>query len=395
MKKMVQTAIAVKIRPLSNVQTALSMTNIPPRSRLYGLRACEIGTIWGECLTSYLNRLGWTHGVSPRDLVEEELLPSLTKSISRQQLSIFSWSSAMSLNGNGILAREWIAVLKKLTARSDLHLLTLSPWAGDLQTRRFLRAKPAWCPACYAEWKEQGMILYEPLVWMLQTVTVCIKHKRTLEDHCPHCQKHQSFLKAATLPGYCTQCSAWLGEAFSSEGKQEMDEDVMAWQEWVTHSLEELRSTSMTSGTLSWELFFTNLSTSCEAKGDQSRLAELAGLARGQFATWLRRSHTPTLESILEFCYVCNVTPLQVLRNDLASLKQVIQDGKPYRSPRARRPLQAVDRERCLERIQAILSGREEPIGYVQLARQLGHSEAILEYHFPQECALLSRQIKE
>src|SRR5712692_404404 len=143
-----------------------------------------------------------------------------------------------------------------------------------------------------------------------------------------------------------------------------------------------------------WEQFFMNLSMSCEGRGEQSRLAELAGSARGQLATWLRRSHTPTLQSILEFCYVCNVTPLQVLRGNLTVLKQVIQEGKPYRSPRARRPVRSVDREHCLGRIQAILDGREEPLGYVRLAQQLGHSGQVLLYHFPQECALLSQQIK-
>jgi transcriptional regulator with XRE-family HTH domain len=151
----------------------------------------------------------------------------------------------------------------------------------------------------------------------------------------------------------------------------------------------------VSSGILFWEPFFTNISQSFEAKGEQSRLAELAGLARGQLATWLRRSHTPTLQSILEFCYVCNVTPLQILTGNLSSLKQVIQKGKPYRSPRARRPLRTLDREHCLERIQAILDGKEEPLGYVQLAQQLGYGGNILLYHFPQECALLSQQIKK
>lgn len=392
---MIQTAIAVKIRPPLNVQTVLSTSNMPPRSRLYGLQACEIGTIWGECLTSYLNRLGWRHGVSPRDLVEQEILPFAEKRLSRRQLSVFNYSGAMSLNGNGTIASEWATALGKLTTRSDLHLLTLSSWVGDLQTRRFLRAKPAWCPACYAEWKEQKLLLYEPLVWMLQTVTLCIKHKRTLEDHCPHCQKRQSFLKADTLPGHCTQCNGWLGDTFSSERRPEVNEDVIAWQEWAMNSLEELYTTSMTSDVLSWEPFFTNLATSFEAKGEQSRLAELAGMARGQFALWLRRSHTPTLESILEFCYVCNVTPFQILRGDLAPLKRVIAEGKPSQPPRSRRSYHLVDREQCLERIQVILDGREVPLGYESLAQQLGYSGSVLRYHFPQECALLSQQIKE
>jgi transcriptional regulator with XRE-family HTH domain len=170
---------------------------------------------------------------------------------------------------------------------------------------------------------------------------------------------------------------------------------MIEWQRWVVHTLEELHSVAISSGLPPWEQFFTNLSTSFESRGEQSRLAEIAGLARGQLAVWLRRSHTPTLTSILEFCYVCNVTPLQVLTGNLTPLKQIIQEGKPYRPPRARRPLRRVDREHCLKRIHAILDGREDPLGYVQLAQQLGYAGNILLYHFPQECALLSQQIKE
>jgi transcriptional regulator with XRE-family HTH domain len=185
----------------------------------------------------------------------------------------------------------------------------------------------------------------------------------------------------------------WLGSFASAE--EPPNPETIEWQRWVAHALEELHSAIVSSDMLSWERFFSNLAACFEAKGEQSRLAEIAGLARGQLAVWLRRSHTPTLASLLEFCYVCNVTPLQVLTGDLASLKQVIQEGKPHRSPRARRSFRSVDREHCLKRIQAILDGREEPLGYVQLAQQLGYSGHALLYHFPQECALLTKQIRE
>jgi hypothetical protein len=120
----------------------------------------------------------------------------------------------------------------------------------------------------------------------------------------------------------------------------------------------------------------------------------MVGVVREQLIGWLHRSQTPIPESILELCYVCNVTPLQVLTGDLAPLKQAIQEGKSCRSPRARRPFHPIDREQCQERIQAILDGREEPLGYVQLARKLGYSGGALLHHFPQECARLSQLIK-
>ncbi len=366
---------------------------VPPRSKLYGLVPCGLGTVWSESLTSYLNRLAWHHHVPPQHRVAQEIVPHLSHGYWRHQLSVLSWSSAMSVNGNGPLAREWASILEDLTRRSDLHFLTFRWWVGDLFPHTLLRKNPAWCPAWYAEWKEKALPIYEPLLWGCQPVTMCVKHCRKLESPCPRCERRQSFIRLQAALDQCTRCNAWLGT--SAQALEEPGPEVIEWQRWVIEVLEELRSAVVTSGIPPWEQFFTNLSTSGFARGEHSRLAELAGLARGQLATWLRRSHTPTLERILEFCSVCNVTPLPVLRGDLALLKRIIQEGKPSRPPRSRRLYRPVDRQRCLERIQAILDGREEPLGYGSLAQQLGCTQHTLLYHFPQECALLSHQIKE
>lgn len=366
-------------------------SEIPPRSKLYSLVPCGLGTVFTESLTSYLNRLAKHHHVSPQHLAAQEIVPHLSHGYSRAQLAVFSRSNAMSVNGNGPLAQEWASTLEDLTRRSDLRFLTFRWWVGDLLPHKLQRENPAWCPACYAEWREAALPVYEPLLWGCQLVTLCMKHHRKLESHCPRCERPQLFIQLQAPLDQCARCKAWLG----SETSEESVPEGIEWQRWVIQVLEELHFTVVSSGIPSWELFFTNLSASCEAWGEQSRLAELAGLGRGQLATWLRRSHTPTLGSILEFCYVCNVTPLQVLLGDLAPLKQVLASGKPHRIPRARRLRRAFDREHCLERIQSILDGREKPLGYVQLAQQLGYSGHTLLHHFPQECARLSQQIKE
>jgi len=376
-----------------NAEEKLTRNDLPAHSELYGLVPCGLGTVWSESLTSYLNRLAWRHRVPPQHLAGQEVVPHLSQSYSRRHLSVFSWSTAMSVNGNGPQAAEWASILERLTKRSDLHALTLQWWVGDLPPHKLLREKPAWCPACYAEWKDQGMPIYEPLLWIFPTVTICMKHLCKLEDYCPGCERRQSFIRVQTALDECTHCKTWLGSPTSA--LVPLSPETIEWQRWVVHALEELRSARVSSAFPPWEQFFTNLSRSCEERGEQSRLAELAGLARGQLATWLRRSHTPTLGSILELCYVCNMTPLQVLLGDLAPLRQVIAEGKPHRPPRSRRLYRPLDRERCMERIQAILDGREEPIGYGTLARQLGCTQHTLLYHFPLECALLSQQIKE
>jgi transcriptional regulator with XRE-family HTH domain len=390
---MTRNSIVIHFWPEENhLLTLLQMGEIPPRSKLYDLVPCGLGTPLQERLTSYINRLARRHHVSPHHFIAQEIVPCLSHSYSRQQLSAFSWSGAMSINGNGSLAREWATILEHLTKRSDLHLLTSQSWVNNLPPHKLLHEKPAWCPACFAEWKDGEMPIYEPLLWTFHAVTMCMKHHRTLEDHCPHCQKRQPWIRLQAALDQCARCNAWLGSLVW--GSEPPSTEIIEWQRWTTAALEELRSALVSSSLPPWEQFFTNLSRSLDARGEQSRLAELTGLARGQFARWLRRSCTPTLRSLLEFCYVCNVTPFQVLRGDLTALKRVVQEGKPSRLPRSRRLYRPIDRQRCLQRIQAILDGREEPLGYGSLAKQLGYTNHALLYHFPQECALLSKQSK-
>ncbi|MGH7866753.1 MAG: TniQ family protein, partial [Candidatus Dormibacteraceae bacterium] len=250
-------------------------------------------------------------------------------------------------------------LLEALTQRTDLHLLTAQAWVGSIPVRRFLRERPAWCPACYAAWKEQVVPLYEPLIWMLKTVLICPTHKCWLEDRCPNCYQQQPFLRADTKLGECIHCTTWLGRTSPPVPEHEEDTAIMDWQEWVFLSLEELRNRFAVSGKLPWERFFPNLGGCLEGRGEKYQLARSVGLEPRQFMQWLYRSSLPSLERLLEFCYVCGVTPLQVLLGDQVALRCLLDSGTSARLPRPQRMVRRVNRQRCLELIQAVLNGRE------------------------------------
>lgn len=181
MNKTAQIAVAIKVlRPSMlqrDIQTLSDDKVVPPRSRLYGLVPCGEG-LWSESLTSYLNRLGWRHAVSPRWLVAQEVVPHLSSDHFLTQLGTFCQQRAMSINGNGPLALEWAALLERVTSRSDLHWLTLHGWIGDLSDHRHLRVTPAWCPLCYSEWRAQGSPIYQLQLWMFRVIMHCPRHHR-------------------------------------------------------------------------------------------------------------------------------------------------------------------------------------------------------------------------
>lgn len=379
---------------------AFQWQNELPRSRLYSLISCEVGTLWTECLTSYLNRLGWAHHVSPRAMVTQEIMPSLSNGLdaSRQWIGALSRGSAMNINGVGSLASEWTEILEQLTKRSDLHFLTLQGWVGNLASRGHLRASPAWCPLCYSAWRENEQPIYQPLIWMFRVVTTCPKHNRPLESNCSFCQKQQSVIALSTLPGHCTQCNGWLGVPPREMVPQNMKGEADDWQQWVLQALEELQSVSMADGKLRWEPFFTNLAMGFNAVTDVvswEKIERFTGIKALVLNQWARREKTPSLETVLKLCYACEVTPLQIIRGEMGPLTTVLQREIPSRTPLRRAEKPRVDRERCLELIHAVLDGREKPLGLRQLTERLGCGHRALLDHFPEECVSITQQARE
>ena len=399
-------AMAVRrLCPTTGFHERWDLADILPRSRLYALSPREVGTVWGESLVSYISRLGWVHRVTPRALVAREIVPRLGNAevfrSSPTLLSALGRRGGMLINGTGDTAQEWATVLEQLTTRTDLHHLTLHQWVGDISVREIFRAAPAWCPLCYTEWKQQGLAIYQPLVWMLKLILLCPRHQRRLEEYCPQCHKAQSVIAAnKTQPGECTQCGAWLGTGGIAQNPHERNEEVM-WQAWVLHSLEELY---LAASRRSWERLITGLMTFLEKPGGYSKLARLAGMDRTALYLWFSDEsksyhRMPSLETVLKLCYAWDITPLQVMENDVVSFQQTLQDEKPIRLVRKRQFVgcrrDQVDRERCQRLIQAVLEGEEEPLGVCQIAKRLGYDVRQLKYYFPQECQVLTQRAKE
>lgn len=107
-------------------------------------------------------------------------------------------------------------------------------------------------------------------------------------------------------------------------------------------------------------------------------------------------SDQPSLERMLNLCYVCGVTPQEVMGNHLAPLKQAIQSETAYHAPRPPRSLrEPVNQELCREFLQKILDEKEEPLGVVQVAKRLRCSAATLLKHFPDECAVIKQRMQD
>lgn len=366
-----------------------------PRSRLYSLVPEGTQTPFIESLSSYINRLAWSYRVEPRILVAQEIVPHLGRSYhfrsSPSLLGAYCRSEAMSINGAGETALDWSSTLIQLTMRENLRDLTLSLWARNMPFRGLMRATPAWCPVCYYEWRMEELPIYQPLLWMLQVVTVCLRHRQQLEQRCLHCQKKQSVIPASIKPGRCTQCMNWLGITSALETETEVDEEVLDRQQWVLNTIVELRKASTASGIFPWEQLANGLVLCSEIVGNSKQLASLVGISKQLLSSWQNHKQMPSFERILEFCYVLDISPLLLITNNKEALKRSLHTREIHQQPRPKHlSPHPVNREQVLALIQAVLDGREAPMGVRQLERRLGLGARILIYHFPQECALVT-----
>src|SRR5579859_2868112 len=89
------------VLPLKSPDFNTRHENMPPRSRLYRIVPCGLGALYQECLTSYLNRLGRSHHVSPRDLAAQEVIPFIDREYPKRHLATFSREGSIQVNGNG------------------------------------------------------------------------------------------------------------------------------------------------------------------------------------------------------------------------------------------------------------------------------------------------------
>lgn len=380
--------------------SSLSLTSeIPSRSRLYSLAPLGVGTAWVESLTSYTTRLAWTYRINPRILVAQEVLPSfentayLRTSPSTMNAFFRSWSAR--INGTGEQVLSWVTALEQLTMRSDLRYLVLRAFTDGFPSRGLPRETPAWCPACYQQWMENGCLLYQPLMWTLKCMEICPLHRRRLEERCPFCSKHQSALATKAPLGSCTQCGMWLGTTDEVVSFRGVDGDMLAWQQWVLNAVEELHRAAVTRGPLPWEKLPAALTSCLEVIGAKSEMQLLTTIHRESLTNWISGATKPSFRRLLDLCYTFKITPLQLITQDRATLKNTLHDNTSiYQRPQPAIPRHSVDRKHASALIQSVLDGREEPLGVRQIERRLGLGHGTIARCFPHECILITDQYR-
>jgi TniQ len=370
---------------------------LPDRSRLYHLAPVGISTPYVECFTSYLSRLAHAHHVLPSELIQQEIKPHLPSGYRDQGLRGSQiYTCARTLNGLGVMAKDWVGALEFLTLRSDLSLLTMLPWKEVFPTQGLLRFKRAWCPSCYEEWRLKDGILYEPLLWAINDVTICLNHSRPLISDCPHCGKSLPHLDRKYRSGYCSKCNGWLGSISMTRHKGYMESigDEFEWYDWIITNIGGLIAVSPK---LPFTPMANRIAEMISAFGKRYHEGNMQAFARWldfpprNVHSWAKGKKLPKLQALLHVCYRLNISAVEFLTGNAFVNNHELQEGR-YRAWNIKEgDGKRIDKKIIRRKLKSILSRNGYPPPTMkEVSGQFDVSYRRLYYLFPDLCRAIS-----
>src|SRR6266700_737240 len=381
-------------------QWDLTLPPIPERSVFFSLEPVGLGTPWVESLTSYIARLASAHAVFPGVLMNK-LLEPLVEVRHSGILHISQGAKTNLLNATGLRATLAVQFLESLTMRSDLRHLTLLVWSEILCLRGLVRLTKAWCPVCYEHWREQGKIIFDPLLWVIQEVTTCGVHQIPLCQQCPNpdCARSLPALCWRSRPGYCAYCQEWLGRPPGTTVMSDPAQVVR--QRWVimnVGALLALSPTVMVSPSRKRVQEALPAIIQQATQGNISAFARTLNMPQGLVSHWVNGRKLPQLEMLLHICSVVDLSLEALLLHDPGSLRSRLRaaDEPAMYELRSKWTHVRVSREQVRLALEKILAANEDPPPTLtQVAQRLGLGSPVLYKCHPEACYAISARYKE
>ncbi|MEA5603259.1 TniQ family protein [Nostoc sp. UHCC 0252] len=378
----------------------LKKVSIPSRSRLYQLEPVGIDTSLVESLTGYISRLAEAHCVTPKVLISRELVSFIPKTY--RTTNLFEMRSLTgALNGLGTMAFDLVTVLESMTLRSDLRFLTLLTWTNIFPQRKLLRSRRAWCPYCYEEWySSKDQVIYEPLIWFFEAVTVCHCHNQSLCQRCFHCKRDIPPLASYSRPGYCPYCLEWLGVTadYPSSDNISPSKEEIIWQTWVIKTIGELLATTpRLSKPLQREIVAQAFCRYVEqfAEGNTAAFARMLEIPKNKVWMWQMGKVLPELNVILKICFTLQVSVLDFLTQEIKKDNSSQFSAMPQKQvvDSSRKKLEVkFDSDRTQRLLENVLQANEQPLPMTAVAKRLGYPKRVLYRHFPELCRAISAE---
>ncbi|MED1093637.1 TniQ family protein [Bacillus paramycoides] len=356
-----------------------------------------VGSPYMECLTSYLIRLSEVHKVYPSSLLSYIVAPVLDKEFlinSVKRGGNRFYDGARTINTFEKNAVDMVNVLENLTGIQHLDQLTLMGLKDVIPSRYLLGDHLSWCSVCYEEQMNNEESHYNPLLWHLEVVKVCLKHKCRLETQCPSCSKKSPILHRKSQNGYCVYCNTWLGiEKHSDQGVHNLDLNykiTLMAEQFIEHK-EEISI----SGNRQQIIRNLNYLVETYEQGNLQRFAKNLNLAKTTLWDWCKGKVLPPLPRIFEICSLFDIAPVYFYTQDISTNKNLITlNVETLLRNRGTREIR-FDCTKALSILREYASNSERIISMTELAKLIGYPKRTLYEHFPDLCKIISAKNKE
>lgn len=277
---------------------SLRSPKVSPRSRLFTLEPIGIGTPLVESMTSYISRLAGEYDVSTFILARDEIFRIIKKRYYVSSDVMFTFNR--NINGMGVIAQDWMNAVSELTCCDMFSNLNMTLWNGVFTNRGLLRKNKAWCKYCYSEWKINGKIIYDPLLWKLAAVKCCHIHKAMLSEHCIKCNAVLPHINKSCYPAYCYKCKSPVFEQIPAGHlvPQECVSDTDKRELWIAFNLGEvIANASSLAPMVSRETIFSIIKFCIDtlATGNAEAFARALDISGDNVREWNRGDNMPQL----------------------------------------------------------------------------------------------------
>jgi len=326
-------------------------------TKLYSLKPMGIGTkYYVESLTSHICRLANAHHLKFGSLLHGIILKSQEASNLKMD-----YRTLGNINGFSKAGQDLISILEEFTGLKNMKLLTT--WNTKELILVPLKRYKAWCPKCYAEWRDRNEIIYEPLLWHLLMVDYCPKHKISLVSECPHCGKKNPKISGRSRLGFCLYCSEWLGQENNNIAGVK-DEN---WSKWVISNISEFLKYE---GEMSLSNLSQNLILLKNRLKSMDYISHQSGVGVNTLNYWKNKAETPNGETLLKLCYSINTSIKKMYSTILSETDITSAQMKFERKIKKANHVKAKDNVQLRKRLQELLNMAKDdmeipPIGKV------------------------------
>ncbi|SCW81955.1 TniQ protein [Paenibacillus tianmuensis] len=359
---------------------------------LYCLEPKGIGTASVESLTSYIIRLSEVHNV-PTNWLLNMFKPYLKSDVMLDLvLQKRNYSSTFYINSSNHIAQDVVSACEMLTGNINLWQLTLTNWSG-IRKRDLVKEKRVWCPLCLHEMKEKKE-LYEPLIWNIKLINICLKHKVLLEEKCPFCSYKGNVLQSLSKVGYCPKCRKFLG-GINGLNANTGNLDFL-WESWKCNIVTEMIINNDQMHHILTPEKITQLIRNMVqhvAAGNQSEFSRRLNLLRTMTGQWCRGGHIPELERLLKFSYYYQVSLVTLLTNFPWEQSHFNTGALRYFT---RKTQVIVDPQQLREVLRKIIDRNDyPPLSLAQVIKEVQYTESVLYYNAGEECKLITKRYRE